>query len=54
MERRLRAGAVERQAAEDLPYHYVINDDIDRAALEIAELIAAHRRRIGGSSTPSC
>lgn len=46
VEARMAAGATERDLAAQLPYHYVINDDFERAAAEIGQLIA-HRRAQG-------
>jgi guanylate kinase len=43
--RRMAEGERERAAAEELGYSWVINDDIDRAVVEILDLIDAHRRR---------
>lgn len=52
VERRMNAGEDERDKAKSLPYSYVINDDVERAAREIADLIAQHE--IDGSSSSSC
>jgi len=49
VERRLAAGAAERELAADLPYRYVVNDSVDRAAAEIAGLIAEYRAGIDGT-----
>ncbi len=54
VERRMAAGEAERVAASELPYVYVVNDDVDRAAGEIGEIIAAHRTRIEGTPGTSC
>lgn len=62
VERRLNAGQDERDKAASLPYHYVVNDDVERAALEIAALIDAHNPTVevdrpdtvGGTSTSPC
>ena len=42
VERRMAAGQDERDKAKSLPYKYVVNDDVERAAREIANLIAQH------------
>lgn len=42
VERRMAAGEAERALAEDLPYVHVVNDDVQRAAHEIATLIDEH------------
>lgn len=52
VDRRMNAGEDERDKAKSLPYHYVINDDVARAANEIAELIEQHG--INGTSAASC
>lgn len=52
VERRMAAGQVERDKAAKLPYEYVVNDDVERAAAEIAELIDAHQGH--GRDTSSC
>ncbi len=44
VEERLAGGQVERDLAESLPYLYLVNDDIDRCAAEIAGLIDNYRR----------
>lgn len=44
VEERLAAGQVERDLAEALPYLYVVNDDIERCAIEIGGLIDNYRR----------
>lgn len=49
--RRMAAGAAERELAAHLPYRYVTNDSIERAAEEIATLIDAHRVRIDGTGS---
>lgn len=56
VERRMDAGQDERDKAASMPYHYVVNDDVERAADEIAALIDAHTRsvEVDGDSTPSC
>ena len=43
VEERMRAGAQEREMAADIPYVYVINDDLDRCRAEVAELIDDYR-----------
>lgn len=52
VERRMDAGQDERDKAQSLPYHYVTNDDVARAAAEIAELITAHG--VDGTEVSSC
>ena len=42
VERRMAAGQAERALADELPYVHVINDDVARAAAEIAALIDDH------------
>ncbi len=42
VERRMTAGQDERDKAKSLPYNYVVNDDVERAAREIANLIEQH------------
>lgn len=49
--RRMAAGAAERELASHLPYRYVTNDSVERAAAEIARLVAEHRARIDGSAS---
>lgn len=49
VERRLAAGEAERELAADLPYRYVINDSVARAAAEIGALIVEHRAAIDGT-----
>ncbi len=44
VEERLAGGALERELAAELPYTYVANDDVDRCAQEIADLILDYRR----------
>ena len=51
VERRMAAGAAERLLANDLPYVHVVNDDVTRAAAEIAALIESHREPIDSSSS---
>lgn len=53
VERRLAAGDAERALARDLPFVHVVNDDVDRAASEISELIAK-RRIVNGAESTSC
>ena len=43
VEQRMLAGQMERDLAEQLPYIYVINDEVDRAADEIEAIIDAFR-----------
>lgn len=43
VDRRMRAGETERELAAELPYVYVINDDVNDAAVEIARLVARHK-----------
>ncbi|MFT7473688.1 MAG: guanylate kinase [Verrucomicrobiales bacterium] len=43
VEQRMLAGQMERDLAEQLPYVYVINDEVERAADEIEAIIAAFR-----------
>ncbi len=52
VERRMNAGEDERDKAKSLPYVYVVNDDVERAAREIAELI--ERQGIDGTSPACC
>lgn len=52
VERRMAAGQTERNKASTLPYVTVVNDDVVRAADEIAELIHTHRRN--GTGRSSC
>lgn len=52
VERRLDAGQDERDKAQSMPYHYVTNDDVGRAASEIAELIETHG--VDGTAQSSC
>jgi len=52
VERRMNAGEDERAKANSLPYLYVINDDVERAAREIVQLIAEHG--IDGTPASSC
>jgi guanylate kinase len=42
-EARIREGSRERRDAAALGYHFVVNDDIDRAVAEIRRLMAARR-----------
>jgi len=51
---RMAAGASERELAEALPYTYVINDDIARAAAEIAARIADRRAQVDGAAPDPC
>ena len=44
VEERMAGGAAERELAKELPYVYVVNDDVGRCAAEITELILQHRR----------
>lgn len=44
VDQRLAAGQIERDLAEALPYLYVVNDDVERCAREIAGLIDNYRR----------
>jgi len=46
VEERMRAGQVERELAQAIPYEHVVNDDVDRCAQEIAALIASYRDRV--------
>ncbi len=43
VEERMAGGAIERELAAELPYHDVANDDVDRAATEIMDLILDYR-----------
>lgn len=43
VDRRMAVGQLERENAADLPYHHVVNDDVERAADEIGALIDQHR-----------
>lgn len=52
VERRMAAGQTERNKASTLPYVTVVNDDVVRAAEEIAELIDRHHRN--GTGRSSC
>ena len=49
VDERLRAGQIERELAEAMPYLYVVNDDVQRCTDEIAGLIADYRRLQAGS-----
>ena len=51
VERRLAAGAAERELAADMPYVTVVNESVDAAVAEIADLIAARRSMDGTDST---
>lgn len=51
---RMAAGASERELAEALPYTYVVNDDIARAAAEIAVHIADRRAQVDGAASDPC
>ena len=53
VDERLAGGAVERELAADLPFVYVVNDDVERCAREIAELIEQRRSKQHGSSGTS-
>lgn len=44
VEERVAAAAAERELAATLPYLYVINEELDRCAAEVADLIADYRR----------
>lgn len=44
VDERMAGGALERELAKQLPYSYVANDDVDRCAREIEELILQYRR----------
>lgn len=52
VDRRMAAGQVERDKAASLPYTYVVNDDVDRAAAEVAKLIASFG--VSGVGEASC
>lgn len=52
VDRRMRVGQLERDNSAELPYHYVINDDVARAAAEISALIDRHR--VDGTRLSSC
>jgi len=43
VEQRMMLGEAERKAARDLPYEYVVNDDISRAAQEMSQIVSARR-----------
>ena len=43
--RRLALGEAEQKEGESLADHIVVNDDLDRAAAEVAGIISAHRAR---------
>jgi guanylate kinase len=49
--RRLAVGMAEEQAGRHMTTHIVVNDDVDRAAREVAGII--ERYTTGGSSAPS-
>lgn len=51
---RMAAGASERKLAKALPYTYVTNDDVARAAAEIAALIADRRSQVDGAAPDPC
>ena len=51
---RMAAGASERKLAKALPYTYVTNDDVGRAAAEIAALIADRRSQVDGAAPDPC
>jgi guanylate kinase len=53
VDRRLAAGAAERELAADMPYHYIVNDSVERAVAEIAALVSS-RRNIGGTAGVGC
>jgi guanylate kinase len=52
VDRRMAAGQVERDKAASLPYTYVVNDDVTRAAAEVAKLISSFGVSVVGE--PSC
>lgn len=43
VDERMAGGAIERELAKELPYVYVANDDADRCADEVTQIIAAYR-----------
>ena len=43
VEERMQAGAHEREMAKGIPYVHVVNDELDRCAAEVAQIIAAYR-----------
>jgi guanylate kinase len=43
--RRLRLGAVEMEVGPGLADHVVVNDDVDRAAAQVADIIQSRRKR---------
>ncbi len=45
VERRMEAGAQEREMAADLPYVHIVNDDLDRAVDDLLALIVEYRSR---------
>jgi guanylate kinase len=52
VDRRMTAGQVERDKAASLPYRYVVNDDVNRAAAEVAKLISSFG--VSGVGEASC
>lgn len=45
--RRLQVAELEEQAGRMLANHVVVNDDVDRAVAELAEIVETHRRTSG-------
>jgi len=52
VDRRMAAGQLERDKAASLPYTHVVNDDVNRAAAEVATLISSFG--VSGVGEASC
>ncbi|MGI9608146.1 MAG: guanylate kinase [Acidimicrobiales bacterium] len=53
VERRMAAGEAERTLARDLPYEWIVNDDVESAAARIATVVV-ERRAMDRTSSDRC